>query len=548
MAMEMRQQLKMSQQLVMTPQLQQAIKLLQMTRLELQDLVLQELEENPLLEESTEQEEIREPDTLEVAEQEFEPAQDSVDFHEVETGDETLRDWDSYLDGYNYSSGEQQYGGEDERPSFENLLTRKGTLIDHLLWQLHMGQYSKMDVRVGEVIIGNIDETGYLRASLQEIVVASSFIEEERARLRKNAASRFVTDEERACLQEIAVCSSLTEDGRASLLKIAASSSLPQEERDFLQKLATTSPFTEEDVLDVLECIQEFDPPGVAARDLRECLLIQARGLGMKGSVVESILLNHLGDLEKRNYKQIVRALKVDLNHVLAASKIISGFDPRPGSTFSTDDVHYISPDIFVHKVGDDYVVMLNDEGLPNLKVSSQYADVRGNGSIDTQAEHYISDKMRSAVWLIKSIQQRQRTIYKVAKSIIRFQREYFDRGIEYLRPLVLRDIAEDIGMHESTISRVTTNKYMQTPQGLFELKYFFNSGLSTSEGDFVASESVKNKIKEIIEKENPKKPLSDQKIAEMLTGQTVNIARRTVTKYREMLNLGSSSERKRHF
>ena len=366
------------------------------------------------------------------------------------------------------------------RPSFENLLTRKGTLIDHLLWQLHMGQYSEMDVRVGEVIIGNVDDYGYLRASLPEIAAASSA--------------------------------------------------------------------TEEDVQDVLDCIQEFDPPGVAARDLRECLLIQARNLGMKGSVVENILIHHLGDLEKRNYKQIVRSLKVDMNQVLVASKIISGFDPRPGSSFSTDDVHYISPDIFVHKVGDDYIVMLNEEGLPNLKVSSQYADVRGNGTIDSQAEHYINDKMRSAVWLIKSIQQRQRTIYKVAKSIIRFQREYFDRGIEYLRPLVLRDIAEDIGMHESTISRVTTNKYMQTPQGLFELKYFFNSGLSTSEGDFVASESVKNRIKEIIEKENPKKPLSDQKIAELLTSQTVNIARRTVTKYREMLNLGSSSERKRHF
>lgn len=480
MAMEMRQQLKMSQQLVMTPQLQQAIKLLQLTRLELQDLVLQELEENPLLEESTEQEEIREPDTLEVAEQEHEPSQDSEDFHEVETGEETLRDWDSYLDGYNYSSGEQQYGGDDERPSFENLLTKKGTLIDHLLWQLHMGQYSEMDVRVGEVIIGNVDDYGYLRASIQEIAAASSA--------------------------------------------------------------------TEEDVQDVLDCIQEFDPPGVAARDLRECLLIQAGNLGMKGSVVESILLNHLGDLEKRNYKQIVRSLKVDMNQVLVASRIISGFDPRPGSTFSTDDVHYISPDIFVHKVGDDYVVMLNEEGLPNLKVSSQYSDVRGSGITDSQTEHYINDKMRSAAWLIKSIQQRQRTIYKVAKSIIRFQREYFDRGIEYLRPLVLRDIAEDIGMHESTISRVTTNKYMQTPQGLLELKYFFNSGLSTSEGDFVASESVKNKIKEIIEKENPKKPLSDQKIAELLTGQTVNIARRTVTKYREMLNLGSSAERKRHF
>ena len=480
MAMEMRQQLKMSQQLVMTPQLQQAIKLLQLTRLELQDLVIQELEENPLLEESSDVEEVRELDTLEVSEQELEPVQDSTDFHEVEAGDDTLRDWDSYLDGYNYSSGEQQYGGEDERPSFENLLTKKGTLIDHLLWQLHMGQYSEMDVRVGEVIIGNVDDYGYLRASLQEIAAASSA--------------------------------------------------------------------TEEDVQDVLDCIQEFDPPGVAARDLRECLLIQARNLGMKGSVVENILLHHLGELEKRNYKQIARSLKVDISQVLIASRIISGFDPRPGSSFSTDDVHYISPDIFVHKVGDDYVVMLNEEGLPNLKVSTQYADARGNGTIDSQTDHYISDKMRSAAWLIKSIQQRQRTIYKVAKSIIRFQRDYFDRGIEYLRPLVLRDIAEDIGMHESTISRVTTNKYMQTPQGLLELKYFFNSGLSTSEGDFVASESVKNRIREIIEKENPKKPLSDQKIAELLTEETVNIARRTVTKYREMLNLGSSSERKRHF
>ncbi len=479
MAMEMRQQLKMSQQLVMTPQLQQAIKLLQLTRLELQTLVHQELLDNPLLEESTDMEDVQEPDTLEVAEQELEPTQEPADFHEVQTGEETLRDWDSYLDGYNYSSGEQ-YSGDEDRPSFENLLTRQGTLIDHLLWQLHMGQYSEMDVRVGEVIIGNIDESGYLRASLAEVAAAS------------NA--------------------------------------------------------TEEDVLDVLECIQEFDPSGVAARDLRECLLIQARFLGMKGSPVEGILLNHLSDLEKRNYKQISRSLGIDINQVLVAAKIIAGFDPRPGSSFNSEDVHYISPDIFVHKVGDDYVVMLNDEGLPNLKVSTHYADVRGNGSIDSQAEDYISDKMRSAIWLIKSIQQRQRTIYKVAKSIIRFQREYFDRGIEYLRPLVLRDIAEDIGMHESTISRVTTNKYMQTPQGLFELKYFFNRGLSTSEGEFVASESVKNRIREIIEKEDPKKPLSDQKIAELLSGQTVNIARRTVTKYREMLKFGSSSERKRHF
>jgi RNA polymerase sigma-54 factor len=479
MAMEMRQQLKMTQQLVMTPQLQQAIKLLQLTRLELQDVVRLELEENPLLEESVEVEEVREPESLEIAEKEIEPEQSGEEFHEVETGEDTLRDWDSYLDGYNYSSGEQ-YGGEDERPSFESMLTRKGTLIDHLLWQLHMGRFSHDEVQIGEEIIGNIDESGYLRASVEEIALACNFDSEK--------------------------------------------------------------------VLPVLERIMEFDPTGVGARDLRECLLIQARSLGMQGSVVELLLLNHLNDLETRKYKQIARDLGVDINQVLMASKIIAGFDPRPGRIYGSEEVQYISADIFVYKVGEEYVVMLNDEGLPNLRLSPYYSEVKGNANVDSRAEEYINEKVRSAMWLIKSIQQRQRTIYKVAKSIIRFQREFLDQGIECLRPLVLRDVADDIGMHESTISRVTTNKYMQTPQGLFELKYFFNSGLSTSDGDFVASESVKNRIKEIIEKEDPRKPLSDQKIAEMLSGQTVNIARRTVTKYRELLRIGSSSERKRHF
>lgn len=193
--------------------------------------------------------------------------------------------------------------------------------------------------------------------------------------------------------------------------------------------------------------------------------------------------------------------------------------------------------------------MVLNDEGLPNLRISPFYAgEIKNGAAVDAKAEEYINEKSRSAMWLIKSIHQRQRTIYKVAKSIVKFQREFLDRGIEHLRPLVLRDVAEDIGMHESTISRVTTNKYMQTPQGLYEMKYFFNSGISTTEGDFIASESVKNKIKEIVDSEDPRKPYSDQRIAELLSAHTINIARRTVTKYREMLKIGSSSERKRHF
>lgn len=482
MAMEMRQQLKMSQQLVMTPQLQQAIKLLQLTRIELQDVVRQELEENPLLEEVLDPDEARDGDQqLEAAEAEQHDEQEQVreSYDEVETGEETLRDWDSYLDGYNYSAGEQ-YNDDDDRPSFEALLTRKGTLADHLSWQLHMGHFSDDEIRVGEELIGNLDEDGYFRGALAELAAG---------------------------------CAVSEELAEAVLLRV-----------------------------------QEFDPPGVAARSLQECLLVQARALGMAGSVVEAILLNHLKDLETRNYRQIARVLRCDLEQVVTAAKLIAGLDPRPGLLYGGEDTHYISPDIFVHKVGDDYVVMLNDEGLPSLRLAPHYLEARDTGSLDAKADEYVSDKMRAAQWLIKSIQQRQRTIFRVAKSIVKFQREFLERGVEGLRPLVLRDVAEDIGMHESTISRVTTNKYMQTPQGLYELKYFFNSSLSTSDGDSVSSESVKSRIKEIIDKEDARKPLSDQKIAEMLSDETVNIARRTVTKYREMLKIGSSSERRRHF
>jgi RNA polymerase sigma-54 factor len=269
----------------------------------------------------------------------------------------------------------------------------------------------------------------------------------------------------------------------------------------------------------------------------------------MHGTLVETVISGHLKDLENRKYKQIAKAVGCDVEDILLAAKIISSLDPQPGRLYGQDDVHYISPDIFVHKIGEEYVVVLNDEGLPNLRINPLYSgEWKANLQADSKVEEYVSDKMRSAMWLIKSIHQRQRTIFKTAKSIVKFQREFFDKGIEYLKPLVLRDVAEDIGMHESTISRVTTNKYMQTPQGLFELKYFFNSGISTNGGDFIASESVKNKIREIVESEDPRKPYSDQCLAELLLAHNINIARRTVTKYREMLRIGSSSERKRFF
>jgi RNA polymerase sigma-54 factor len=480
MAIEMRQQMKLTQQLVMTPQLQQAIKLLQLSRLELQDLVRQELEENPILEETLDQEEAKEVEQIEILEKEPPPQEESDHFKEVTAGSETLKemDWDSYLEGYNYSSGEQ-YSDDEERPSFENLLTKKGTLSDHLMWQLHLSRFDEKETEIGVEIIGNVDDDGYLRSTADDIAITCGVIPDQ--------------------------------------------------------------------VEGVLARIQDFDPPGVAARNLQECLLIQIKQFAMDGGVVEAILRDHLKDLETKKYKQIARALGVGVQDILAAAKIISGLDPKPGHVFGQDDVQYISPDIFVYKVGDDYLVVLNDEGLPMLRLNPFYSDVRMK-SLDSGAEEYVSEKTRSALWLIKSIQQRQRTIFKAAKSIVKFQREFFEKGIEYLRPLVLRDVAEDIGMHESTVSRVTTNKYMHTPQGIYEMKYFFNSAISVNGGDFVASESVKRKIKELIEAEDPRKPLSDQALAEMLATSSINIARRTVTKYREMLRIGSSSERKRLF
>ena len=483
MALEIRQQLKLSQQLVMTPQLQQAIKLLQLSRMELVELVQQELEENPVLEEGAEAAQEAETATAENSETEA-PAPSAEEIPEVQGGEEGLNDidWQTYLEGYNLSgSVTDAYEEDEERPSYENLLTKKSSLSDHLLWQLGLSRLGDKQRAIGQEIIGNIDDDGYLKATSEEIALACN-------------------------------CSPAEVDA-------------------------------------VLGEVQGFDPAGVGARSLQECLLLQVRQLDMEGTLVETILRDHVAELENRKFQAIAKALGVSLDEVLATAKVISQLDPKPGMPFGQDDVHYITPDIFVYKIGEEYVVVLNDEGLPNLRINSFYRNaLSGAASVDAKAGEYIQEKMRGAVWLIKSIHQRQRTIYKVTKSIVKFQREFFDRGIEYLKPLVLRDVAEDIEMHESTISRVTTNKYVQTPQGLFELKYFFNSGISTTEGDSVASESVKSKIKEIVASENPKKPYSDQKIVEILKRSGIDIARRTVTKYREMLGIGSSTERKRLF
>jgi len=454
MDIELKQYTKLHQQMVMTPQLQQAIKLLQLSRLELVEKLRQELEENPVLEEVGEPEEGTEAEELK-----------DLERRSLESMDD----------------GPEPFVPRDriEKPSLENFLTKDGTLSDHLMWQLRMSAMTKEDEGVGALLIGNIDEDGYLRTDMSEIVKASHS--------------------------------------------------------------------DEPTVLQVLKKIQEFDPPGVASRELKECLLIQAYHFGLKGTLTEKIILGHLKALETKNFQNIAKELNAPLEEVLEAVKIISHMEPRPGRAFGGEDPRYIIPEVFVFKDGDEYVILLNDEGIPRLRINTYYRSLLRDNS-NPEAKNFVQERLRSAMWLIRSIYQRQRTIYKVTESIVKHQREFLDKGIEHLKPLVLRDVAQDVGIHESTVSRVTSNKYIHTPQGLFKMKFFFNTGINREDGQSIASESVKDTIKNIIAGEDPRKPYSDQQIVEILKGMNVHIARRTVTKYREALHTLPSSSRKKVF
>ena len=452
-----------------------AIKLLQLSRLELMDTIRAELEENPALEEVPEG----------TPNDQLTDGADNTSADATETKEVTIEeklqediDWSNYLDEYN-TPGRVNFEAENrDTPKFESFIAHKESLNDHLLWQFLMTKPQKEEEKIASLIIGNINKDGYLQVSTQEI---------------------------------------------------AYTSGLPHEK-----------------VEEVLAIIQSFDPVGVCARDLRECLLIQAKNLGLENTIITDIIDEHLPNLEKKNYKAICKALKKSQDEVVAAVNVIKAMEPKPGRQFSEETPQYINPDIYVYKLDNDFVIMLNDDGMPKLRVNSFYRNSIGRGKkVSGEAEDYIQEKMRSAAWLIKSIHQRQKTIYRVMESILRYQREFFDKGIAYLKPMVLRDVAQDIGMHESTISRVTTNKYAFTPQGIFELKYFFNSSIRRMHGGAIASASVQEKIRQIIQGEDPRKPYSDDKIAQILKNEEIHIARRTVAKYREMLKVLPSNKRK---
>jgi len=477
MSFQVKQSMKLSQQLRMTPQLQQAIKLLQLSRIELEVAVRKELDENPMLEELADGpgEEVA-ASTKEIQDQVAEPEMASAG-QDPQKNEEF--DWENYVD--NQQRTPQNLGAPSEEiMNYENLISAPRSLYDHLKWQVNLSGFNDEELVIANILIGYVDDDGYIKTPFEVIA---------------------------------------------------------QEEGVTAQELEEILPF-----------VQEFDPPGVAARDLRECLLVQAKMLQEDTHDLVYLLNHHLKDMEKKNFEGIAKAMDKNLEEIIDMSKIIFEMDPKPGKTFAPNDTQYVTPDVYVYPVGDEYVVSLNEDGLPKLKISNFYKNILKADDTNKITQDYIQDKLKSAVWLIKAIHQRQRTIYKVTESIVKHQREFFDKGSAFIRPMILRDIASDIGMHESTISRVTTSKYVHTPRGIFELKYFFNSGISTSSGESLASESVKLKIKDMVDKEDTKSPLSDQKIVELLKQEGIEIARRTVAKYRDVLGILPSSKRKKYF
>ncbi|KJU84181.1 RNA polymerase sigma54 factor [Candidatus Magnetobacterium bavaricum] len=475
MALETRLEAKLTQKLVLTPQLQLAIKLLQLPQLELTQTINQEMIENPFLEENQEQEEAIH------GEEPVVEATSNNDAGESEITADTMTTFsvDDYFEERGSDGRDLGYfnSGMVEKPGFETFLTTSSDLADHLKWQLRFCNASDELRELAEMVIGNIDENGYLCATVKELV---------------------------------------------ALLNVGAAK-----------------------VQRAIALVQSFDPHGVGARDLQECLLIQLRFLGLEGTMIESMVCNNLVDLERKKYQAIARHYSVEMDEVMAAVKIIERLEPKPGRNYSNTQIAYVAPDVFVEKTGDDYRIILNDEHIPRIRISGIYRDLLQNKkSLDKVDKQFLLEKYKSALWLMKSLDERNKTIYRVTESVLKFQLDFFEKGVQALKPLNLKVIAEDISMHESNISRVTSNKYLACSHGVFPFRYFFSSSLSSLDGD-VSSTSVKELIKKIISEEDRKNPLTDLKIVEMFKSQNIKIARRTLAKYREELRIPSHTKRK---
>jgi RNA polymerase sigma-54 factor len=475
--MEMKHSLHLQQKqsLIMTPRLQQALKLLQVPTLELQQILKQEVLQNPLLEEVdevTDQEDIEKENS----------ADEENNKESEEPGEEDSIDWSEYMqDGLDRTYVPQS---ETSIEFLEKVPVTRVTLAESLLEQLQFLNLPAAQMTIADFLVGSLDDRGWLVTSVEDIV---------------EALGRPIEEVER-----------------------------------------------------VLAVVQALEPAGVGARDLRECLLIQLDARGDRDTMAWRLIHDHFDHLVNRRFPEIARLLKVTVEEVQGAADEIASLNPRPGTAVSTDDPKYVTPDLLVERVDEEYVVMLNDRNVPRLRISAAYETVirekkRADATSEQkQTREYIQGKLASAKWLIQTIEQRRRTMIKVMNCIVREQREFFDKGIAFLRPLTLAQVARQIDMHESTVSRVCSGKYVQTPRGVFELKFFFSSGLETDDGEDVSARTAKDIIKTLIDEEDKKDPLSDQRIAELLHERGLRIARRTVAKYREQLSILPARFRRR--
>ena len=562
--MQMKMQMKMSQQLIMTPQLQQAIKLLQLSRTELEELIEQTLIENPVLEEGIDMDTFpnKTNDSAETAETAESPevVADTEDFetareNEQENNDQDEIDWQQYIEQVEQFGGyqERRYNiasDDEDSPSIEATAAQTESLADHLVWQLDMQELTPLEYRTGAFLIGNIDDDGFLVTSVRELLesqrdlydqINQSYIKGELAELPEIDTDlldlRFQTGkttqkkknkkEDNADFEEYEI--------------------IPEEESKRPEVSAAACSFVEH----VLGIIQHFNPNGVGARSLQECLLIQLDILGESENLCSRIVKHDMPLLESKDLKKIARRQKQDLEQVIESYRLIMSLEPKPGREFIPNPSHhYIIPDVYIYQKDNEYKVALNSAGMPRLRINNYYKDLSNTMEDDgSLTKDYILEKVKAGQWLLKSIEQRQKTIYRVTKSILRFQKKFFEHGINFLRPLVLKDVAEDIDVHESTVSRITTNKYVHTPQGIFELKYFFTSGIDQGRGDAVSSKRIKDMIMQMVQKEDLKSPYTDLQIADILERQSgIKVARRTVAKYREALNILPSNKRKQLF
>jgi len=461
--------------MTLAPQMRQSLELLQVPMLELRTLIQAELEQNPTLEEK-----IQESDRIEIepGTPSEEPAQTTADGdEEYELMARLDEEWRDYFRQNTPRASSHDENEEARRKFMLDSLTKEESLQEHLLRQLALSGLGETETQMGELLIGNINDDGYLATTLEE--------------------------------------------------------------------LEATTNFTVNELAQVLAAIQEFDPIGVGSRDLKECLLFQLRREGFKGTPMETLVADHLEELGSRKYAQIARAMKIPLEEAQRMAQHIATLEPKPGRRFTSESAPYVTPEIQIQRVRDEYVVVTNDDQIPHLRISKHYRSLMEDPATSPDVKQYIQEKIKSSAFLIKSIHHRQQTIRSIAQEIVRVQRAFFERGVSALKPLTMSDVADVIGVHETTVSRAIAGKYVQTPQGTYEMKYFFTSGYRTADGQDVSNKTVKDQIAGLIADEDPASPLSDQAIAHALKEKGVNVARRTVAKYREELKILPSHLRK---